>query len=159
MKIELLHVSALSDTLTEHPCKRQKERHNIFSTQIWTCIFYTVLYISWGSLPETWQEEGWNNTAFFSFQFTYIADSKKTGAFSVAPPWIWTDAERKCGHVNWYVLRSFKKNVVWGRTSASELHFKICLSLLYLLWHKLRTYFKTIEAQSIGFFTASVWLL
>lgn len=114
MKIELLHVSALSDTLTEHPCKRQKERHNTFSTQIWTCIFYTILYISWGSLPETWQEEGWNNTAFFSFQFTYIADSKKTRAFSVAPPWIWTDAERKCGHVNWYVLRSFKKNVVWG---------------------------------------------
>lgn len=54
--------------------------------------------------------------------------------------------------------KAFKKYCLRTESLHSELHLKTSISLLYLLSYELRTYFKTAEAQSIGFCTAKALL-
>lgn len=85
MKIELLHISAVKET----------QYFSYIDLNLNMYIPYNFIHLMRKS---PWDLRGGNleQQNIFSFQFTYTADSKKTRAFSVAPPWIWTDAERNC---------------------------------------------------------------
>lgn len=149
MKIELLHISAVKET----------QYFSYIDLNLNMYIPYNFIHLMRKS---PWDLRGGNleQQNIFSFQFTYIAEVRKQehsqlhhhGYELMQKETVWP-GQLLCTEI-------FQKKCCLGtETLPSELHLKTCLSLLYLLCHKLRTYFKTTEAQSIGFFTARVWLL